>query len=117
MGKYLAEHVFGPDAPYDAIHRRGGAPKVLGDQLPFHCVRPKGCGQGVPGVLKCASMPFKGDEGGFARRHALFGQISQGVKQPIDASAGFRRNGELGRRYAGRWPSAPLVGEAGRGVA
>ena len=70
--------------------------------------------QGVAGVLKRVPMPLQREQGRLARGHALFGQIGEGVKQPIDARARFRRNGEFGRRCASQRP-APC-GEAGRGV-
>jgi len=89
-GKDFAEHVFGPDPPDDAIHRRRGAAKIFGDQLPFRHIGPERRCQGLAGVRECSPMPFDNEQGGLARRHALFGQIRQGVKQPIDAGARFR---------------------------
>src|SRR5207342_2813422 len=96
--KYLAEHVFRADASDDAIHSSGGAPEVLGDQLPFRRIGPQRRSQGVAGVLKRATMPFERDEGWLTRGQALFGQIRQGVKQLIDAGARFGRNSEFRRR-------------------
>ena len=54
-------------------------------------------GQRLARVLKTAPVPFQRQQSRLARRHALFGQFRNSVKQPVNPSACFGRYGKVCR--------------------
>src|SRR5580704_10401075 len=115
--KDLSEHVFNADPSNDPIHCQSRAPKILGDQFRLRRLRRKRRSQRLARLLKTAPVSFQRQQSRPMRRHALFGQIGNGVKQPVDPRPCFCRYGKVRR---GRHPSrlsSPLVGEAEWGVA
>ena len=82
--KNLSKHLFNANSPDNAIHRRSRPPEILRDQFRLRCVWRERRGQSLARVLKPAPVPLERQQCRLTRRHALFRQIGNDVKQPVD---------------------------------
>ena len=95
--KDLPEHLFDANPPDNTIHRRGRASQILCNQLRLLGVRLERRGERLARVVKTPPVPFQRQQSRLSRRHALFGQFRNSVKQPVNPSARSGRYGQLCR--------------------
>jgi hypothetical protein len=89
--KNLSEHILDPDPPDNLVHCEGRTTQILGDQFRLSRLRLEHRGQSPASRLKPKTMSLKRQHSRLTRRHALFGQIGNDVKKPINPGARFCR--------------------------